>query len=67
MSSTETPAAHLARLKVQHPAWTIWRAWGEETEYRAMPPRDTDQVLLTAPTVPELEVAIQAAERRFTP
>jgi hypothetical protein len=61
--SSETPAAHLARLKVSYPQWRIWR--GEQTnEYWAAPPPGHDrQALVDAPDLPALEAKISEIER----
>ena len=60
--SNETPAAHLARLKVQFPDWSFWK--GQATgHFWATPPPDAPvQELLSARTVPELEVLVRDAE-----
>ena len=62
MSASETPAAHLARLKVTFPSWRFWR--GEHTnEFWAAPPVDSPhKELVSAPTVPELEAKVREIE-----
>jgi hypothetical protein len=62
--ASESPAAHAARVKVQHPGWQIWR--GETTgEWWASPPAGCpDQELISAPDVPALEAKIIDAESR---
>jgi LPS sulfotransferase NodH len=63
----ETPAAHLARLKVTYPAWTFWK--GEQTgEYWAQPPaRHEHQQLVHAATVDALEARIRDIEHDRRP
>ncbi|HEY3955597.1 MAG TPA: hypothetical protein VGM53_19685 [Streptosporangiaceae bacterium] len=62
--TSETPAAHLARLKVAYPVWTLWK--GEATgEYWAQPPKGhPHRELIHAADVPALEAAIGEAESR---
>ena len=62
--SQETPAAHLARLKVQHPEWTIRLIEpGKGTGYTAQR-RDSRGGLssIYAPDVAGLEAALAGAE-----
>jgi hypothetical protein len=58
-----TPAAHLARLKVAYPTWSIHAIEpGKDTGYTAQ--RQAGQgglQHLYAPTVPELETALRQA------
>lgn len=65
--SSETPAEHLARIKIMFPTWQIWR--GKTTgEFWACPPSGpSDQTLITRATLPELETAIADAEARCEP
>lgn len=63
MSNTETPAAHLARLKVQHPAWAIWKSSAAD-EYVAAPPPGVRQTLVIEANLPALEARILEIERR---
>lgn len=62
MSASETPAAHLARMKTEFPSWTWWRGTSTN-EFWAAPPKDyPHQELLSAATVGELEVMVRDAE-----
>jgi hypothetical protein len=60
--SSESPAAHLARLKVEFQSWRFWR--GEHThEFWAQPPPDSPhRELVSAPSVPELEAKVREFE-----
>ena len=63
---SRTPAADLARLKVQHPGWTIRRRIvpGKQTGYTAYRKlRHGGFQSLRAPTAGELEQALLLAER----
>jgi hypothetical protein len=61
--SSETPAAHLARLKIMFPAWSIWHGTATN-EYHAAPPAGSGhRELVTAKSVPELETMISDAEK----
>jgi hypothetical protein len=62
MSDSETPTAHLARLRTKYPAWRFWR--GDQTdEFWACPPKDGDQMLLSASSVAVLETLVDQADR----
>jgi hypothetical protein len=66
MSNSETPASHLARVRVQHPGWRIGHRDVEPASgpgasfYVATRPGERIQ----ARTVGELEAALIAAESR---
>ena len=65
--ASETPAGHLARLKVTFPLWQFWR--GDSTgEFWAAPPAGhPQQALISAPDLPALEAAVIEAEGRHQP
>jgi hypothetical protein len=62
--SSETPAEHLARLKIEFPAWKLWK--GTSTgEFWGMPPAGHPRKhLVSAVTVEQLEERIRAAEAK---
>lgn len=60
--SNETPASHLARLKVEFQSWRFWRGTHAD-EFWAAPPADSPhQELISAPTVGELETKVREIE-----
>jgi len=62
--SSETPAAHLARLKVSYPAWSIWKGAATGSYWAAPPPGHPHGELICAPTPGELEAKLSAAGRQ---
>jgi hypothetical protein len=59
----ETPAAHLTRLRITFPGWSLWR--GRQTgEFWAAPPSPhPHHGLIHAPDLAALEAKIIQAER----
>jgi hypothetical protein len=60
--SSETPAAHLARLKTEFPAWKLWHGDVTGHYWAAPPPGHKDQTLVSAPDVTLLEQRIREIE-----
>ncbi len=60
--SSETPAAHLARLKVTYRTWRIWKGSHTDEWWAAPPPGHPHQILIHAETLPELEGKLIRAE-----
>lgn len=63
MSDSETPAGHLARLKIAYPLWSIWRG-NSTNEYLAAPPPGVRQTLVIEADLPALEAKIIEIESR---
>ena len=60
--SSETPATHLARIKVTYPHWQFWQGNQTRDYWAAPPPGHPQQELLNAPDLPALEAKIVQAE-----
>lgn len=60
--SSESPAAHAARIKVQFPLWQLWQGKTTGEWWAAPPPGHPRQELLSAPDLAALEAKIVQAE-----
>lgn len=62
--SGETPAAHLARIKVTFAQWSIWHGTATGQWHAAPPEWHRHRELVSAPDLGALETAIIEADTR---